>query len=54
MTAAYMNLQEETYCNLNSANLPPTPKTVIPEAVLIGNPASNRLKLWIPDKGLRG
>ena len=31
-----------------------SPKTVIPEAILIGNPASNWLKLWIPDKYIRG
>jgi hypothetical protein len=35
-------------------NLPSDPNTVIPEAILIGNPASNRLKLWIPDKDIRG
>ncbi len=35
-------------------NLPPVLKTVIPEATLIGNPASNRLKSWIPDKNIRG
>jgi hypothetical protein len=40
--------------NLISSNLPPDPKTVIPEAILIGNPASDRLKFWIPDKGIRG
>jgi len=27
---------------------------VIPETVLIGNPAFNRQKQWIPDKGIRG
>ena len=30
---------------LISVNLPPVPKAVIPEAILIGNPASKRLKL---------
>jgi hypothetical protein len=37
-----------------SVDLPLVLKTVIPEAILIGNPAANRLKLWIPDKGIRG
>jgi len=27
---------------------------VIPETVLIGNPASNQPKFWIPDKNVRG
>jgi len=27
---------------------------VIPEAILIGNPVCKLLKLWIPDKGIRG
>jgi hypothetical protein len=40
--------------DLISVNLPPVPKVVIPEAILIGNPASKLLKLWIPDKGIRG
>ncbi len=35
-------------------NLPTVPKTVNPEVILIGNPASNRLKLWVPDKDIRG
>ncbi len=39
---------------LISVNLPPVFKTVIFEATLIGNPASNRLKRWIPDKVIRG
>jgi len=39
---------------MNIVNLPPVPKTVIPEVILIGNPAFNRLKLWIPDKDIRG
>jgi hypothetical protein len=26
---------------------------VIPEAVLVGNPACNRLKSWMPGKGIR-
>ena len=29
-------------------------KAVIPEAILIGNPALNQLKTWIPDEGVRG
>jgi len=40
--------------NLINVNLPPAPKSVIPEEVLIGNPASNQLNLWISDKGYRG
>ena len=39
---------------INCVNLPPVPKAVIPEAILIGNPALKLLKLWIPDKGIRG
>jgi len=31
-----------------SVTLPPTSKTVIPEAVLIGNPDSNRLQILAP------
>jgi hypothetical protein len=44
------------YCsdNLISIILPPDLKTVIPEAILIGGPASVRLKVWIPDTGIRG
>jgi hypothetical protein len=30
------------------------PLTVIPEAILIGNPESQGLKIWIPDKDTRG
>jgi hypothetical protein len=41
-------------CYLISINLPPVPETVIPEAILIGNPASNLLKSWIPDTSTRG
>jgi hypothetical protein len=40
--------------NLIGAKLPPAPKSVIPEAILIGNPACNRLESWIPDSGIRG
>jgi hypothetical protein len=39
---------------LISANLPQNPKCVIPEALLIGNPAFNRPKSWIPDKDIWG
>ncbi len=39
---------------LISINLPPVPKPVIPEAVLIGNPASNRLKYGPPIKAFEG
>jgi len=34
--------------------IPETSTPVIPETVLIGNPASNQPKLWIPDKNIRG
>ena len=40
--------------NLISTNLPQNLNCVIPEAILIGNPSSNRPKAWIPDKGIRG
>jgi hypothetical protein len=40
--------------NLISANLPQNTKSVIPEALLVGIPASNRPKSWIPDKDVRG
>jgi hypothetical protein len=39
---------------LISVKLPRILKTVIPEATVIGNPASNRLNVWIPDKEIRG
>jgi hypothetical protein len=29
-------------------------QTVIPEAILIGNPESQGPKIWIPDKDTRG
>jgi hypothetical protein len=37
-----------------SVNLPSAFETVNPETILIGNPASNQLKSWIPDTGIRG
>jgi predicted nucleic acid-binding protein len=40
--------------DLSSAILPQTHPTVVPEAVLIGNPTSNSLKSWFPDKVIRG
>jgi hypothetical protein len=43
-----------TLKKLTSDNLPPALKGVIPEAILIGNPDSNLLESWIPDKGIRG
>lgn len=39
---------------LISTDLPQALKIVIPEEILIGNPAFNWLKSWIPDKGIRG
>ncbi len=38
------------YFNLININLPLVVKTVIPEEVLIGNPASNRLNYGSPIK----
>ncbi len=35
-------------------NFPLVTNFVIPETILIGNPAFNYLKLWIPDKDIRG
>ena len=46
--------QDLTLFDLISINLPLVAKAVIPEEILIGNPASNRLQLWIPDKEIRG
>jgi hypothetical protein len=34
--------------------IPETSNPVIPETVLIGNPAFNQPKFWIPDKSIRG
>jgi len=39
---------------LINTNLPQVPKPVIPEALLIGNPASNRLKNGPPIKAFEG
>jgi len=39
---------------LRSINLPLVSKTVIPEAVLVWNPASNRLKYGSPIKAFKG
>jgi len=46
--------EQEIKKNLISANLPQNAKSVIPETILIGNPASNTPELWIPDKDVRG
>jgi len=40
--------------DLLSINLSPVPKPVIPEAVQIGNPVSNRLKYGSPIKAFEG
>jgi hypothetical protein len=40
--------------NLMSINLPQVPKPVIPEAVLVGNPASDRLNDGPPIKAFEG
>jgi len=53
-----MKFREECYEThlflfLICINLPFVAKTVIREEILIGNPAADRLKLWIPDRDIR-
>jgi len=44
----------KSFLKLISTHLPQNPNRVIPEAILIGNPATHRAKSWIPDKDIRG